>query len=249
VAVLDVGQGLSVLIIAPDGEAALFDGGPTDAGPAVLADLKKFNVSHLNLVFLSHPHADHEGGEIPVLKTIPVDEVITNGVKDTTSTFSHWLDAVLAINADYEEAGRGSQYTLGGITLLVESPPAPRPTGDLNHGSLVLHFQFGQRAFQLEGDADKAAESVILAAGQPVRADVLQVGHHCSAKSSGITFLRAVAPAYSVCPVGANNPYGHPHAETISALEGIGTKIFRSDLNGTILFTTDGNTLTAEAEK
>jgi competence protein ComEC len=247
--VLDVGQGLSVLIIAPTGQAALFDGGPTDAGSTVIADLHKYGVERLDLVILSHSHEDHEGGLISVLHTIPVAKIVTNGQPNTTSNYEQFLDAALAINADYVEAALGSSFTLGDLVLQVYSPPAPRPTGDLNHNSLVVRFVYGQHGYLLMGDADQAAESVILASGLDVQSDVLQPGHHCSSYSSGIIFLQAVKPKYAVCSVGAGNPYGHPHAQTLQNLLNVGATVFRTDLNGTISFSSDGTTLSVEAER
>jgi competence protein ComEC len=247
--VLDVGQGLSVLIIAPSGQAALFDGGPTDAGSAVIADLHKYGVERLDLVILSHSHEDHEGGLISVLHTIPVAKIVTNGQPNTTSNYEQFLDAALASNAEYIETALGSSFPLGDLVLQVYSPPAPRPTGDLNHNSLVVRFVYGQHAYLLMGDADQAAEGVILASGLDVQSDVLQPGHHCSSDASGIIFLQAVKPKYAVCSVGAGNPYGHPHAETLQRLLSVSATVFRTDRNGTIAFSSDGTTLSVEAER
>lgn len=247
--VLDVGQGLSVLIIAPSGQAALFDGGPIDAGSAVIADLHKYGVERLELVILSHSHEDHEGGLISVLHTIPVDKIVTNGQPNTTSNYEQFLDAALASNAEYVEAALGSSFPLGDLVFQVYSPPAPRPTGDLNHNSLVVRFVYGQHAYLLMGDADQAAEGVILASGLDVRSDVLQAGHHCSSDASSPIFLQAVKPKFAVCSVGAGNPYGHPHTQTLQNLLNVGATVYRTDLNGTISFTSDGANLSVEAER
>jgi competence protein ComEC len=237
------------LIIAPSGQSALFDGGPTEAGPAVVADLHKYGVNRLDIIFASHAHEDHIGGEINVLQTFPVSKIVTNGQPNTTATYDHFLDAALATNAEYVEAARGSSFPLGDLVLQVYSPPAPQPTGDLNHNSLVVRFTYGQRAFLLMGDADQAAESVILSFGLDVQSDVMQAGHHCSSDSSSLTFLQAVKPSYAVCSLGAGNPYGYPPAQTLQNLLSVGATVFRTDLNGTIAFTSDGTTLSVEAER
>jgi competence protein ComEC len=247
--VLDVGQGLSVLIIAPTGQAALFDGGPTEAASTVVADLHKYGVERLDVVFNSHGHVDHTGGLVSVLHEFPVAKIVTNGQPNTTSSYEQFLDAALASNAEYVEAARGSSFPLGDLVFQVYSPPAPRPTGDLNHNSLVVRFVYGQHAYLLMGDADQASESVILASGLDVRSDVLQAGHHCSSDASNPIFLQSVKPQYAVCSVGAGNPYGHPHAQTLQNLLDVGATVFRTDLNGTISFTSDGTTLSAEAER
>lgn len=247
--VLDVGQGLSVLIIAPSGQVALFDGGPTDSGPTVVADLNKYGVERLDLVMLSHSHEDHEGGLISVLHTFPVAKIVTNGQPNTTANYEQFLDAALATNAEYVEAARGSSFPLGDLVLRVYSPPAPQPTGDLNHNSLVVRFTYGQRAFLLMGDADQAAEGVILSFGLDVQSDVMQAGHHCSSDSSSLIFLQAVKPTYAVCSLGAGNPYGYPHTETLQNFLSVKATVLRTDLKGTIAFTSDGTTLSMEAER
>ncbi|MBN2084708.1 MAG: MBL fold metallo-hydrolase [Anaerolineales bacterium] len=116
---IDVGQGLSVLIIAPDREAALFDGGPADAGSVVLSTLAKHKIEALDIMFSSHPHEDHIGGLIDVLHQIQVDKVITNGQSHTTSTYEDFLDAILATDAEYIETGLGGSFPMGSIAFQI----------------------------------------------------------------------------------------------------------------------------------
>jgi competence protein ComEC len=246
---IDVGQGLSVLIIAPNGEAALFDGGPADAGPMVLAALSKYKINSVEIIFESHPHEDHIGGLIAVLHQIPVAKVVTNGQSHTTATYEDLLDAILTTDAEYIETGLGGSFPLGPIVFQVYNPPAPQPGGDLNHNSLVIHFRWGNNAFLLMGDADQEAEYSILGVGLDVKADVLQAGHHCSSDSTSAIFVQGVKPQYAVCSVGAGNAYGHPHPQTLQTLVDAGVTVFRTDLSGSVLFSSDGTTLSVEEEK
>src|SRR5680860_1713714 len=82
---IDVGQGDATLILAPDGQAVLIDGG--ESGSGVLSYLKAQGVGRVNLMIATHPHADHIGGLIDVLQALPVDEVVTNGQAHTTRTY------------------------------------------------------------------------------------------------------------------------------------------------------------------
>ena len=75
-------------------------------------------------------------------------------------------------------------------------------------------------------------------------ADVLKVGHHGSSSSTTYPWLRAVAPQYAVISCGKDNSYGHPHEETLSKLRDAEVEVLRTDKNGTIVFTTDGTSLT-----
>jgi competence protein ComEC len=77
-----------------------------------------------------------------------------------------------------------------------------------------------------------------------VSADVLKVGHHGSSTSTSQAFLNKVNPKYAVIEVGAGNSYGHPAAATISKLQNIGATIYRTDNDGTIIFTSDARTIT-----
>jgi len=90
----------------------------------------------------------------------------------------------------------------------------------------------------------RPAEQELLSQNIDLQADVLKVGHHGSTTSTGYVFLRAVNPKYSVISSGANNDYGHPHEETLSRLNDIGSTLFRTDLLGTIITTSQGNQLT-----
>jgi hypothetical protein len=98
------------------------------------------------------------------------------------------------------------------------------------------------------GDAGTEAENDIMKAGYDVNADVLKVGHHGSRTASGASFISAVSPSISVIEVGANNDYGHPHAETLERLQKV-SKVYRTDMDGTITVTTDGSTYTVTTQK
>jgi beta-lactamase superfamily II metal-dependent hydrolase len=83
----------------------------------------------------------------------------------------------------------------------------------------------------------------MMASGADLKATVLKIGHHGSSSSTGYNFLKAAAPEYAIISVGKDNPYGHPHQETISRLSAAGIKILRTDQNGTIVISTDGKNI------
>jgi beta-lactamase superfamily II metal-dependent hydrolase len=98
------------------------------------------------------------------------------------------------------------------------------------------------------GDAGIEAENQIMKEGYDVNADILKVGHHGSRTASGASFINAVSPAISVIEVGAGNDYGHPHKDTLDRLEKA-SKVYRTDLDGTITVTTDGFSYSVSTEK
>jgi hypothetical protein len=102
--------------------------------------------------------------------------------------------------------------------------------------------------FLFMGDAGIEAENEIIKDGFDVNADILKVGHHGSRTSSGASFISAVSPAVSVIEVGAGNDYGHPHKETLDRLQKV-SKVYRTDLDGTITVTTDGSAYSVSTQK
>jgi len=244
---IDVGQGDSILIQTADGHAALIDGG--NPGSGVLAKLRQAGVQKLDLVVVSHPHSDHIGGLPEVIKGIPVAQVVASGQPHTTPDYERLLDAIAGAKAQYTEVKRGDKLALGGIAFDVLSPERTQPTGDLNHNSVVLRLTYGRSVFQFEGDADAAAESSMRAAGLLGIVTVLKVGHHGSRTASSPAFLAAVQPVIAVYSAGAGNDYGHPHQQTIQALQAVGAQIYGTDRNGSVTVTSDGSTYRVSTEK
>ena len=229
VSFIDVGQGDSILVEAPDGKTALIDGG--SAGSGALAFLQDQGIKSIDIMIATHPDEDHIGGLVEVLNAMPVKEVITNGQSDTTTTYQHLLDALDNAGADLLEAARGDTIPLGSLTFSVLSPAAISAE-DQNANSLVLRMAYEKTTFMLMGDADRTAEAGILAAGLPVRADILKVGHHGGCESSSPAFLDAVQPVVAVYSAGFGNPYGLPCADTISALNQRSIFVFGTNIGG-----------------
>jgi competence protein ComEC len=241
---IDVGQGDAILIQSPDGKNMLIDGGEKNSG--VVAYLQSQGVVKLDVVAATHPHSDHIGGLPEVLKAFPVDTVVTNGQEHTTKTYEDFLDAIIAAQAEYVEVMAGDEIGLGMLSLQVLGPVTL--TDSLNDGSLVLRLLYGEVAFLFTGDAEAKAESMILGAGRPVKANILKVGHHASNTSTTAAFLQAVQPDVAVYSSGVGNRYGHPHAQTIARLSAV-AEVYGTDQHGTVVVTTDGVTYEVMAQK
>jgi len=243
---INVGQGDAILIVSPEGLTALIDGGSTNTG--VMAYLWGQGVGRIDLIVATHPHEDHIGGLIQVLEAIPVARVVTNGQPHTTVTYEHFLDAILSSQSEYYEVRRGDTVALGELTFSVLNPGG-NLGDDLNENSIVLRLVYGQTTLLFMGDAGKAAESSILAAGLPLKADILKVGHHGSCSATSPPFLQAVQPEVGIYSAGINNQYGHPCAGTINALNQYGVLVLGTDINGSIIvtITEDGYRITNTA--
>lgn len=236
---IDVGQGDAILILTPDGKAGLIDGG--ESGSGVRNYLKEKGVKRLDLIVVTHPHDDHIGGLPEIMKSVPVGRIVTNGQEHTTTSYEKLLDAIINAKAEYLEVKKGDSISLGDVNLQILNPSA-QLVQDMNENSIVLRLEYGKISFLFMGDAEKGAESRLLSGGLALKTDILKVGHHGSRSSSTSSFLEAVKPAVAVYSAKTGNKYGHPHLETMQAFASIGSAVYGTDINGSVVVTTNGET-------
>ncbi len=202
----------------------------------------------IDLIILSHPHADHLSGLIEVLKRYKVKKVLYTKVTHSSAVYKIFEDLVKEKNIETIIAAAGQKIILDDATVIKLLYPPQSLQGqlfdDLNESSIVARLVFGRSSFLFTGDAPKEEEREILASGQTVAADVLKVGHHGSKNATSQEFLAAVGPEFAVISAGRDNRYGHPHAATLQALESAGAKVFRTDTDGDVKFVSDGANLT-----
>ncbi|WP_338826309.1 hypothetical protein MTBGP_11170 [Moorella thermoacetica] len=239
---IDVGQADSILIQTPCGKAVLVDGGNNDDGSRVVDYIKAQGVKELAAVVATHPHEDHIGGLDIVVRSFPVAAVYMPNAASTTRTFEDFINAVKASGAKRVQAKAGVKLDIPDIAAEFLAPNGSSYE-DLNNYSAVLKLTFGNTSFLLAGDAEAASEAEMLNAGYNLKADLLKVGHHGSESSTTSAFLKAVSPKYSVISVGKGNSYGHPAQQTLDRLASAGVQIYRTDEAGTIIATSDGNTI------
>lgn len=243
---IDVGQGDSILIEADD-SAMLIDAGENNKGSVVVDYLKSQEIKELYYVIGTHPHSDHIGGLDAVLNTFPVKKVIMPDITNNTQTFEDVLDAVAKNNLSITKPVMGTSYSLGPATFTILAPNSSSYE-DLNDYSIVIKLTFGDTSFLFAGDAGIASEKEMLAKHLDLSADVLKIAHHGSSTSSSDSFLDAVNPTYGVISVGKNNEYGHPHSEILRALKDRDIKLYRTDVQGTIVFTSDGKNISVNTD-
>jgi competence protein ComEC len=250
---LDVGQGDCELVQAPGGVTVLIDGGPPEAGPAVLRELKAAGVERLDWIIGSHPHSDHIGGLIDVLREMPAKQALDPGYNHGTSTQRTYLSLLKEKRVRTTRARAGQGYDLGGgAKLEILAPQEPLLTGtdsDANNNSIVARLVFGETELLFTGDMEEDERARLLAGTRPeqLRSDVLKVAHHGSHNGTDPPFLRAVQPKFAVLSLARQNDYGHPHREALETLRGSGAQILRTDERGTIRLTSDGKQITVEA--
>ena len=249
---LDVGQGDSELILT-DTAAVLIDAGEQSAGADILADLQKYGVETLDWIICTHPHADHIGG-FSVLLTyaqeyddLTIENVMIPDLPDdqipTTQTYEKFLDGVEKNGLELTYAEEPT-LDLGSASLEI----VPSPGNDyrsLNDYSICAYLTCGDTSFFFTGDASTPEESDLVENNILRSADVLKVGHHGSKESSTEEFLEVIQPSYAVISCGADNSYGHPTDEALERLsEYCGSQIWRTDEDGTVEITSDGEIIT-----
>ncbi len=249
-------SGDAILVRTPNGFNYLIDGGDRSSswscgGDRIVPMLDSLGISHLDGIVATHPHSDHVGGLIAVLEEVPVYKVWDCGwTGDASNTYEEFLLEVQASGAEYIEGSMGMilDWDPDLQVEILHPEPSPGPnSGDMNNASIVIHLTFEEVSFLFTGDLETDdGEQDVLAhySAEDIRADVLKVGHHGSSTSTSSQWLDAVDPSYAAIEVGSGNPYGHPHGEVINRLDSRGIPIYRTDLDGTFVITTDGIDIT-----
>ncbi len=243
---IDVGQGDCTLIIC-GGEAMLIDAGDDYHGTAVQLYLQKQGVSELKYVIGTHPDADHIGGLDVVITKFDCGAVIMPDYRADTAAYRDVESALeyRDYSVTYPEAG--SRYELGEAYFTLLGPV--RDYEDSNNNSVSVRLSFGSTAFLFTGDCGEEAEMDMLSQGGELAADVYKAGHHGSSTSTSEELLDRVRPRYAVISCGADNEYGHPHDEVLARLKHYGVKVFRTDLQGTVIAVSDGESISWTLEK
>lgn len=248
--VIDVGNADAILVRNQD-KSLLIDAGENEDGRTVVDYLKKQGIRRIDYVIATHADADHIGGMDDVVKAFDIGTFIMafmpEGHTPTTKTYENLLTALADKGMKVTSAKPGLSYALGEAVLDILGPV--RDFDETNNQSVVCKVTFGARKFLFMGDAEKEAENALMEAGTDLSADFIKLGHHGSHSSTQASFLDRVSPRYAMMTCGAGNSYGHPHEETLDLLEKRQIPYFRSDLNGTVVITCDGNDLVVTPEK
>lgn len=232
---LDVGQGDSILIYTSEGGVVLIDGGMKVAGRnVVVPHLKNKGISQIDAMIITHPHTDHIGGLIPVLKEFPVKEIYADAQVHTTHVYEELLLLIEELGIPFYMARAGMELEVLGLDRLRVLHPSDSLLSGLNNNSVVIKLEFGNFSSIFTGDIERPAEEVLVSSEYELVADLLKVAHHGSRTSSTLEFITEVNPKLGIIMVGENNSYSHPNLETLVTLSAVDAEIYRTDIHGTI---------------
>ncbi|HET7814663.1 MAG TPA: DNA internalization-related competence protein ComEC/Rec2 [Candidatus Baltobacteraceae bacterium] len=260
VTVLDVGQADGIVIRTPRGHTILVDaGGRLERGAPgaqsaaeqigekiVVPFLRRSGVDSIDALILSHPHGDHAGGTPVVLRDVRVGEFADSGQRYGGYAYNDALQTARSERVPMAHPRAGDVWRLDdGITLTFIGPSLPliQSNNTINDNSIAFILQYKSFRMLFTGDAGVAAEQRFLNEGIDLHAQVLKVGHHGSAYSSGAQFIAAVHPTYAIVSVGRHNLFGHPAPSTIETLRRFGASVYRTDTEGAATIATDGTSV------
>lgn len=247
--VIDVGKADSIYIRCKD-KNILIDAGERDIYKTVNEYLRKNNVKELDLLVATHPHSDHIGGIPAVIEEFPVKKFIMPEIKEdiipTSHSYENLLNALIRKNITAEFLIPSTEFKVGDLSLTIMAPNDYYD--NLNNYSVVIKAVYKNQSFLFTGDAEEASERDMIKREFDLKSTVLKVGHHGSKTSSSQAFLDKVDAKYAVISVGEDRNK-LPKAQTVNRIKSMGTKLYRTDLDGTVIFLTNGEEIEVITEK
>ena len=244
---LDVGQADAAILQCGD-EVMMIDGGESADSSLIYSYLTKtLGITHIDYMIATHPHADHIGSLSGALNACSVGVVYSPVTSYDSKQFSSLVKYTQKQGRDLTVPEVGDSFAFGDAQVQFLSPS--QKYSNTNDSSIVVRIVHGINTFLFAGDAEWDAEHDMVDSGYDLSATVLKVGHHGSDTSSSYVFLREVMPKYAVISCGKDNSYGHPTEGVLSRLRDVGAQIFRTDLQGDVVFVSDGTTLSFGTEK
>jgi competence protein ComEC len=240
---LDVGQADCILIKTPLQKVILIDSGKNSHENTVVSYIKSQGIDTIDAVVGTHPHEDHIGGLDAVINNFDIGKIFMPKVSHTTKTFEDVLNAVKNKGLKVTTAFAGTNIEVDTNLKVEMLSPNSETYDDMNNYSAVIKLSYNNTSFLFTGDAESISEQEMISKGYDLKADVLKVGHHGSATSTTALFLNKVSPQYAIISVGKENSYGHPDNLILNRLKTFGVEVFRTDEAGTIIATSDGETI------
>lgn len=241
---IDVGQADSILI-DNNGEYALIDAGNNADGKKLVNYFSSLGITSFKYVIGTHAHEDHIGGMDDIIRNFSIEHFYMPDVITTTKTFEDVLDALEEKQIAFETPEEDATFSLANTKFKVLY--VGTDSSDINDTSIILKATYHKNTMLFTGDASSKIEEKILK--KDLESNVLKVSHHASQYSTSKKFLDLVKPQYAIIEVGVGNVYNHPKDIVLERLKKVGAKIYRTDLDGTIILESDGANIRVTTEK
>ncbi|HID0816612.1 ComEC/Rec2 family competence protein [Clostridium botulinum] len=239
---IDVGQGDSILVQTKD-KNILIDAGTRKSSDNLISYLKKQHIKKLDYVIATHPHEDHIGGMPKVIEEFEISNFYAPKKTANTKIFKDMILQLKKKNLKINVAKKGISLNLSTNSSLDFLAPVKDNYENTNDSSAVVKLTHVNTKFLFTGDAEKTSEKDILNSNEDLSSNVLKVGHHGSHSSSSKEFLDKINPKIAIISCGKNNDYGHPHKETMKELNKRNIEVYRTDIDGNIVLTSDGENI------
>jgi competence protein ComEC len=246
---IDVGQGDCYLLRTRDNTTIMIDAGDLemsyDAGKmTVIPVLKKLGIDKIDVAFISHYDNDHAGGMISLIRSGIIEKLYLPP-PDTSSVDDLTLFNLLSQHKNVEVIKKGNIFAKKDISieLLTDFDSIPPESGS-NQRSAVLMATLENQKILFTGDLEKDGEMELIRKNLNLKCDFLKVGHHGSRTGTSNEFIENAKPVYSLISAGVANWYNHPHPLVLERLENQNCKIFRTDIEGALIFRIENGTVT-----
>lgn len=243
---IDVGQADCILLENKE-EVMLIDGGNNADATLIKDYLEKQDIKKIQYLIGTHPHEDHIGGLDTIIDNFEIGEIYMPKVSSNTKTFKDVVLAAKNKGLTFTSPKVGHTFKLGNAKCTILAPGNEKYE-DTNDYSIVIRVEHGDNSFLFTGDAGVKIEKEIIDSGMNLASTLLKIGHHGSTSSTSKEFLDSVNPKYGVITVGTDNDYGHPRQDVMNRLKDKKVEIYRTDENGTIIATSDGNSIKFNVE-
>ena len=245
----DVGEGDSALIEC-DGHYMLIDGGTSTNSSFLYSYLKQHHIAYLDYIVCTHAHADHVGGLAGALNYAKVGIAFSPVKEYNSKSFDSFVRYLEAQGKSITIPSPRDSFYLGSAEVTILGPiDMSLAQGNVNNSSIILRIVYGNTSFLFTGDAEEEEELSIVSSRIRIKSTLIKVGHHGSNSSSTVEFINAVRPKVAIISVGKGNDYGHPHEAALKRIQTYASEIYRTDLQGEIICTSDGSNLSIKTER
>lgn len=238
---IDVGQGDAILVQV-NNKNLLIDSGPKSDKKKLTNYLDSIYIPQFDYVIATHPHEDHIGNMSYIISNYKILNFYSPKVESNTNTFEGMAEALSRKNIKIKILKANNKtIDLGENTLVEVFSPNLDSYDNLNNYSPIIKIYYGNNSFLFTGDAEENVEAEVISKSFNLKSDILKIGHHGSSTSTSKDFLEKINPKITIISVGKNNSYGHPTKETLDKIKN--TTVYRTDINRSIIITSDGKTL------